>query len=95
VAFANRKAPLEAQLLEIGPAAVLHLPGEPMLEFQKYARSRRPGRFVAVAGYGDITPGYLCTDEAHAQGGYEPSASYGAPGTEAALKQVIQKLLGQ
>lgn len=95
VAFANRKSPLEAQLLEIGPAAVLHLPGEPMLEFQKYARSRRPGRFVAVAGYGDITPGYLCTDEAHAQGGYEPSASYGAPGTEAALKQVIQKLLGQ
>ena len=95
VAFANRKQPLEAQLLEIGPAAVLHLPGEPMLEFQKYALSRRPGRFVAVAGYGDITPGYLCTDEAHAQGGYEPSASYGAPGTEAALKQVIQKLLGQ
>ena len=95
VAFANRKAPLEAQLLEIGPAAVVHLPGEPMLDFQKYARSQRPGRFVAVAGYGDITPGYMCTDQAHAQGGYEPSASYGAPGTEAAMKQVIQTLLGR
>lgn len=95
IAFARRQEPLEAQLLEIGPAAVLHLPGEPMLEFQKYARGVRPRSFVAVAGYGDITPGYLCTDEAHAQGGYEPGAAYGGVGTESALKKVIQQLLRQ
>jgi hypothetical protein len=93
VAFANRKQPLAVNLLEIGPAAILHVPGEPMLEFQKYARSRRPGRFVAFAGYGEMSPGYLCTDEAHAQGGYEPSASNSAPGAEAALKKAIDTLL--
>jgi hypothetical protein len=92
-AFANRKTPLDVNLLEIGSVAVLHLPGEPMLEFQNFARAQRPGRFVAVAGYGEISPGYLCTDEAHAQGGYEPSASFGAPGTEAAVKKVIQELM--
>jgi len=92
-AFAHRKTPLAAALLEIGPAAILHLPGEPMLEFQNYARGLRPGRFTAVAGYGDISPGYLCTDQAHAEGGYEPSASHAGPGTEARVKKAIQELM--
>ena len=93
VAFAARKEPLEAVLLEIGPVRVLHLPGEPMLEFQNYARGLNLGRFVVVAGYGDISPGYLCTDKAYTEGGYEPSASNVAPGTEARVKEAIRKLL--
>ena len=66
-----------------------------LVELSQRALGLRPKSFVAVAGYGDITPGYLCTDEAHAQGGYEPSAAYGGVGTETALKKVIQELLGQ
>jgi hypothetical protein len=66
-----------------------------MLEFQSYAQRLRPESFVAVAGYGDISPGYLCTDQAFAQGGYEPSASNAGPGTEALLKEAIRKLLGR
>jgi hypothetical protein len=62
-----------------------------MLEFSRYARSL--GREVLAAGYGDISPGYLCTDEAYRQGGYEPSASNVGPGTEAALKNAIRKLV--
>jgi hypothetical protein len=92
-AFAARKRPLDAASLAIGGAAMLFLPGEPFLEYQEYAQTL--GKFVAVAGYGDISPGYLCTDRAHDEGGYEPSASHAAPGTEAILKQAIRKLLGR
>ncbi len=93
VAFARRTAPLAISVLEIGSVQVLHLPGEPMLEFQKFAQRVSPAGFIAVAGYGDVAPGYLCTDEAFPQGGYEPSASNAGPGTEPALKSAIQALL--
>ena len=95
VAFARRTRPLPASALQIGTVQILHLPGEPMLEFQRFAQRTRPDRFVAVAGYGDIAPGYLCTDEAFPQGGYEPTASNAGPGTEAAVKAVIRRLLGK
>jgi hypothetical protein len=72
---------------------MLMLPGEPLLEFQKFALAQAGRSFLAVAGYGEISPGYICTDLAHQQGGYEPSASYTAPGTEAVLKRLISGLL--
>jgi hypothetical protein len=95
LSFHQRTRPLEATVLALGKVRILHLPGEPMLEFQKFAQAQRPQSFVAVAGYGDISPGYMCTDEAHRQGGYEPSASNGGPGTEAAVKQAIRKVLAE
>lgn len=92
-AFAARSSPLEASALELGQVRILHLPGEPMLEFQRFAKTLRPENFVAVAGYGDISPGYLCTGRAFDEGGYEPSAANAGPGTEARVKQAIRKLL--
>jgi hypothetical protein len=93
IAFANTSKTIETSALEIGRAVILHLPGEPFLEYQQFAQSLGEGRFVAVAGYGNITPGYLCIDQAYGEGGYEPSASYTGPGTEAAMKEVIKSLL--
>ena len=93
LAFANRREPLVATALKLGNIRILHLPGEPMLAFQEYAQRLRPGDFVAVAGYTDLGPGYLCTDRAWREGGYEPSASNSGPGTESALKGAIQKVL--
>jgi hypothetical protein len=93
LAFSRRRRPLSTASLEIGNVSILHLPGEPMREFQRYAVGLRPDRFVAVAGYGDIAPGYLCTDRAMSEGGYEPGAANAGPGVEAALKQAIRKLL--
>lgn len=92
-AFRKRTRPLPSSALFLGHAAIVHLPGEPLLEFQKYALGLARGRFVAVAGYGDISPGYLCPDVAYAQGGYEPGASNAAPGTEARVKETLQELL--
>jgi len=86
--------PIELSSLEMGRTCVLHLPGEPMVAFQLFAQEQLPGHFVAVAGYGDASPGYICTEKAHAEGGYEPTATRVAPQSEALLKSAIRQLLG-
>lgn len=93
VAFAARREPLDLTALILNRATVLHLPGEPLLEFQRYAQQTASGQFIALAGYGDIGPGYLCPDRVFEEGGYEPSSSNAAPGTEAALKAAIRAAL--
>lgn len=82
-AFAMRKEPLTVSCLRLGAARIVHLPGEPLLEFQRYVPE------AIVAGYGDISPGYLCPDRAYSEGGYEPSAANAGPGTEAAVKRAM------
>jgi len=79
--------------LRIGPADILHLPGEPFVEYQLHAQAARPDRFVAVAGYGEGGPGYICTDAALAEGGYEPTASFVGPPSESLLKSAIEEVL--
>ena len=95
VACADRLAkPMELCSLQLGDVHIVHLPGEPMLEFQMYAQKTLPGQFVAVAGYGLGTPCYICTEEAFKQGGYEPGASAVQPQSEGLLKKAIRKMLG-
>ena len=94
LAFAQRiEKPIELGLLKIGRVHVLHLPGEPMVEFQLFAQRVMPGQFVAVAGYGDYAPCYVCTEQAYADGGHEPSEAWAAPRSEAVLKKAIRRLL--
>ncbi len=73
---------------------MVHLPGEPMLEFQFFAQKARPDAFVAVVGYGDGCPSYICTDQAFKEGAYEPGAGAVGPGSEKILKEAIRKLVG-
>ena len=80
--------------LDIGPACVLHLPGEPFVEYQLKAQAMQDKRFVCVAGYGDGGPGYVPTDRAYLEGGYEPTVALAAP-CEKELLKAIAKLLGQ
>lgn len=94
VSFAQRRTdPLDAAALRIGPVWLVYLPGEAMLEFQRFAQSLRPNDLVAVAAYGDLGTGYICTEAAFKEGGYEPSASHLAPEAEKVLKQTIRRLL--
>jgi hypothetical protein len=86
--------PVELSRLSIGTAWILHLPGEPMVEFQLVAqRVAGEDLFTAVAGYGDGGMGYICTAEAYTEGGYEPTASLIAPRSETILKEAITRLL--
>ena len=75
---------IDVACLRLGAARVLHLPGELFVEYQLAAQKMRPDLFVALAAYGDYAPGYIGTEVAYPQGGYEtsPSASLVAPGVE-------------
>jgi len=85
--------PFLLQALFLNEVVLLHLPGESFVEFQLYAQSLRPEKFVAVAAYGDLAPGYICTEVAYSEGGYEPTASALAPHAETVFKQAIRRLL--
>jgi hypothetical protein len=94
IAFTKRiDRSIDVSLLDIGPARILHLPGECMIEFQLYTQSLRPNDFIAVAAYGDVGPGYICTERSFSEGGYEPSASRAGRKSEHVLKDVIRRLL--
>ena len=86
---------IDVACLRLGKARVLHLPGELFVEYQLAAQKLRPDLFVAMAAYGDYAPGYIGTEVAYPQGGYEtgPKASLVAPKVEGVLMEVIEKLL--
>ncbi len=90
--LARLSRPIDLTCLDLGPAQVLHLPGEPFIEYQLAAQQIRKDRFVCVAGYGDDGPGYLPTDIAYQEGGYEPTVALAAP-CEKPLRQTLGKLL--
>jgi hypothetical protein len=91
--YERLQEPIQLSVIQIGPARILHLPGEPMIEFQHFAQRTQPDAFVAVAGYGIGTPGYVCTEKSFEEGGYEPSASAIVPESEEVVKQAIRDLL--
>ena len=51
--------------------------------------------FVAMAAYGEYGPGYIGTEIAYSQGGYEtgPTASSVSPEVEGVLMAAMEKLL--
>lgn len=94
IAWLNRQQrPIDLTCLDLGAAQVLHLPGEPFVEYQLRAQSLRKDLFVCVAGYGDDGTGYIPTAEAYLQGGYEPTVSLIGPKSEAMLTQAMATLL--
>lgn len=85
---------INVNLLRIGPASILHMPGELFVEYQLAAQNVKSGEPVMMAAYGDYGPGYIGTAQAYPQGGYETGpVSRTAPEVEAVLLGAIQKLL--
>ena len=72
------------------------MPGELFVEYQLAAKKQRPDLFVVMAAYGDYGPGYIGTEKAYAEGGYETSedSSNVAPDSERTIMEGIAMLLG-
>jgi hypothetical protein len=81
--------------LRIGPARILHMPGELFVEYQLAAQAIRPDLFVAMAAYGEYAPAYIGTAIAYDQGGYETlqSSSNVSPEVEEVLLKGMRRLL--
>lgn len=98
LAFLSRMAAghqIELACLQLGDVYVLHMPGELFIEYQLAAQQMRPDAVVCMAAYGDYGPGYIGTEIAYWQGGYEtqPSASSVSPQVEGVLTEAMEKLL--
>ena len=76
----------ELQALKVGPYLLLTLPGEPFAEYGfRLERAIADRAVPIVVGYANDHIGYICTDRAHGEGGYEPNNSRSGPGAEKAL----------
>ena len=85
---------LDVRCLKMGHVRILFLPGEPFIEYQLAAKALRSDLFVAVAGYGDYAPGYICTAAAYKEGGYESGQASGVTAeAEGVIMTSIRKLL--
>lgn len=85
--------PVELSCLAIGPVRILHLPGEPFVEYQLAAQQFQPEQFVAVAGYGDCATWYIGPDQMYRdEGGYEQSWAFSGP-CEQPLLEAIDAVL--
>lgn len=84
---------IDVSCLKLGPARVLHMPGELFVEYQLAAKAMRPDLFVAMAAYGDYGPFYIGDAAAYDQGGYEAITSPVTAEAEPVLMGAMQKLL--
>jgi hypothetical protein len=88
---------IDLACLRLGSIRVLHMPGELFVEYQLAAQKLRPDLHIAMAAYGDYGPGYIGTEVAYSQGGYEtqPTSSFVAPHVEKVLLEGIARLLAE
>lgn len=93
---ATAKEPIPLTSLHVGDRlCLLHLPGEPFVEYQLYAQQQRADGFVAVAGYADGGTGYIPLARSYAEGGYEPTQANVGPEAEGLLKEAIAELVAR
>lgn len=87
--------PVELTCLKLGNAYILHMPGELFVEYQLASQKLRPNDFVCMAAYGEYGTGYIGTEIAYSQGGYEtsPGVSNTAPEVEKVLMGGVKQLL--
>ncbi len=86
--------PIQFSALQLGDEVrIVHLPGEPFIEYQLFAQEAAKGKFVAVAGYGDGGCGYIPLEKSFEEGGYEPTWAFAAPASETVIRRTIEDLL--
>jgi hypothetical protein len=80
--------------LSIGDVTLVHLCGEPFVQYQLAAQRMAPDKFVCVAGFGDCAMSYIGGDQILRDvGGYEQTYAF-AGACEKILLAAIGRLLG-
>ncbi|MBM3861200.1 MAG: hypothetical protein FJ395_16350 [Verrucomicrobia bacterium] len=87
---------IDLSCLRLGSTHVLHMPGELFVEYQLAAQQMRSDVAVCMAAYGDDGCGYIGTEIAYSQGGYETTrVSRVAPQVEQVLMGAMKELLAR
>ena len=81
--------------LRLGKIWLLNMPGELFVEYQLAAQDMRPDEIVCLAAYEDYGAGYIGTEIAYGQGGYETSKRTAkvAPSVEKVLMDAMKEVL--
>jgi len=90
----EKRIPIVLSSLQIGSVKLLHLPGEPFIEYQLRAQSLAAESFVAAAAYGDGGPWYLPVKDEYPHGGYEVSVAFCDPGIDDLLTEGMRHVIG-
>jgi hypothetical protein len=92
------RLPARVGAFRLGEACFACLPGEPFVEIALAIRRASRWKFTAVIGYADDYIGYIPTDRAFANGGYETGPgrwSRVAAGSEAIIRKTAIELLSR
>jgi hypothetical protein len=81
--------------LKLSNVWLLNVPGELFIEYQLAAQKMKPEGHVCTAAYEEYGTGYVCTEIAYTQGGYEDEgrSSFVSPKTEKLLIKTIGQVL--
>lgn len=85
--------PLRWSVLQLGPLVICGISGELMTEIGMDIKRVSPFRHTVLMTHCNGNSGYLCTDAAYAEGGYEPMVSRTRPGTAQLIKEQMLQLL--
>lgn len=85
--------PLRWSVLQLGPLVICGISGELMTEIGMAIKSASPFSQTVLMTHCNGNSGYLCTDAAYAEGGYEPMVSRTRPGTAHLIKEQMLQLL--
>ncbi len=86
---------IQVSALQLGDVQLLHLPSELFVEYQLNAQQLKRDNEICTAGYGEGGQGYIGTEIAYSQGGYEvePRVSMVSPASEQVLMSAIKEVL--
>jgi hypothetical protein len=79
--------------VRVGDGVIVSAPGEPFTEIGIAVKGRSPARVALYAGYTNGALGYFPTEEAYAEGGYEPAYSNRSYGMSATVAPSCERLL--
>jgi len=78
--------------LKIGNILIAGISGELMNEIGLDIKAESPYKHTFIYTHCNGNSGYLCTDKAYEEGGYEPMVSRTMPGTEEQIKQTFKQM---
>ncbi|HMG92690.1 MAG TPA: neutral/alkaline non-lysosomal ceramidase N-terminal domain-containing protein [Chryseolinea sp.] len=84
---------LRFSLVKVGPIVFAGISGELMTSIGMKIKKESPFNNTILLTHCNGSSGYLCTDEAYVEGGYEPMASRTMPGTEKIITSTFAEML--
>jgi len=91
----NDPVDIRLAAVKIGQNIIVGISGELMTEIGLDIKANSPFKNTFVYTHCNGSSGYLCTDQAYIQGGYEPMVSRTMPGTAALIKDAIKELINE